>query len=264
MTEATEYIAKAILDNHHVSRASVADAGGISVATIGIKRGLGGPGGHLGTAGKDAGATIGCLLLPASMVSTEYVEDVSNTLEFASRASNHIAKENSKQWFTEYVNSISKLGWGKQAIKRREVSLSQVTTGTSFAGLIKNLVQADDSFDAAQKKVIGLTLDSLMKQQSRRALFNSFNSGGKDSTFAVTAATVKNGALAMRMAGFYFEANENVKDCFFFKINKTNIRIWIETTDVFANQKTIDANRKKIEDKLKGAAGDYIDDTPLD
>ncbi|KAF8896048.1 hypothetical protein BD779DRAFT_1667915 [Infundibulicybe gibba] len=258
----SQYISDATLHDH-VALASLADASGISVSTTGA--GKGGPEGHLGKEGQEAGATIGQTVVSiVAGLDGMNRRDVSNTLEFASRASNHVAKENSQKWFTEYVGSISKLGWGKQAIKDRQVDLSQVTTGTSFADLIKDLINADNSFTDEQKKVIGLTLDSMMKQQSRRALFNSFNSGGKDSTFSVTAATVKNGALAMRLVGFYFSANQNVTDCLFFKINKTNITIRTQTTDVFANQGTIDANREKIEAKLHKAAGDYIDDTPLD
>ncbi|KAF8896099.1 hypothetical protein BD779DRAFT_561777 [Infundibulicybe gibba] len=258
----SQYISNAILHDH-VARASLADAGGISVSAAGT--GGGGPEGHLGQAGQEAGATIGQSVVSiVAGLDGMNRRDVSNTLEFASRASNHVAQTNSQQWFTDYVDSISKLGWGKQAITDRQVDLSQVTTGTSFADLIKDLINADNSFTDEQKKVIGLTLDSLLKQQNRRALFNSFNSGGSDSTFSVTAATVKNGALALRMVGFYFSATQNVTDCLFFSINKTNITIRTQTTDVFANQGTIDANRASIEAKLHAATGDYINDTPLD
>ncbi|KAF8896042.1 hypothetical protein BD779DRAFT_1493701 [Infundibulicybe gibba] len=263
---AEEYIHSAILHNIAYP-ASIGGVGGISVSavTTSAKTGKGGPDGHLGTPGKEAGATYGQSVVSVVADLTGLNRrDVSNSLEFASRASNHVAKENTKEWFKEYIESVAKLGWAKQSIKSHEIDLSSVSPGTTFATLVKEIVQKDPDFNDSQKKVVILTLDSLIKQQSRRELFNSFTSGGKESTFGVTAAAVKNGSLSLRMVGFYFEANQTVTDCLLFKVSKSNIKISTHTTDAFANQGTLDANRAKIEAKLQSLVTDYIDDTPLD
>ncbi|KAF8896100.1 hypothetical protein BD779DRAFT_1493993, partial [Infundibulicybe gibba] len=222
--------------------ASIGGVGGISASTVttsGVKTGKGGPEGHLGTPGKEAGATYGQSVVSV-VADLTGLNRMLQTHWSLPRASNHIAKEDTKEWFTEYIESVAKLGWAKQAIKHvdcgepslepssHKIDLSSVSPGTTFATLVNEIVQKDPNFDDSQKKVVKLTLDSLVTQQSRHELFNSFTSGG---TFGVTAAAVKSGALSLRMVAFYFEANQTVTDCLLFKVSESNIKI--STRDCF-------------------------------
>ncbi|KAF8896049.1 hypothetical protein BD779DRAFT_1782290 [Infundibulicybe gibba] len=213
---------------------------------------------HLGEQGQAAAATIGPSVVCVGPDLTDLNrEDVSNTVEFASRVATNKTKENAAAWFTEYVDSISKLGWGKQATRHGELDLSRVTVGTTVAKLIKDVVQTDSEWDEKRKKLLDLALSSLVNKEDRRKLLNKFTSDKNDVALAVSIVTIQDGNLAMRTIGFHLQATEKIRDCLLFKISKKNIKISLDVTDFFANQPVLDDTRKKLEEKLGAARGGW-------
>ncbi|KAI6027051.1 hypothetical protein EDC04DRAFT_2573255, partial [Pisolithus marmoratus] len=114
-------------------------------------------------------------------------------------------------------------------------------------------------FDA-EKSVVIRAMESLRSQAEKRAFFRRFTVGGSKSSFGVNAATVTDGALEMPFSAFAFNCNAVVDDYLIFSIKNITADVQrVYNVDVAANQRTIDAVRKQIEEKLDQAAGDYID-----
>ncbi|KAF8873991.1 hypothetical protein BD779DRAFT_1678941 [Infundibulicybe gibba] len=239
-----------------------------SSTTVSPKRG---PKMHLGQPGNEAVATIGQSIVSiAPDLSAINRKDIANSVEFCARASN--AKGDPEAWLAGYFDTIWKPGGrDNHVIRHRDIDLSQVADGTAVVDLIKDVIQADTllDFDDERKKAVGRALDSLAKEQSRRALFNSFIPKGKNISFAVTDATLKNpatdGTLLMRTIGFDCEVTaEEITDCLLFKINETDIKVSTSSIAYVSFPKILDAKRKRMQDKLRAAPGEYIYDIPLD
>ncbi|KAI5991767.1 32 kDa-cell wall symbiosis regulated acidic polypeptide [Pisolithus marmoratus] len=228
---------------------------------------VGDRGKYLGEAGEEGAATVGGTLVSvlANLTGINRT-DVANSLEFASRVA---AKEvgdddHTAAYWRAFSASILQIGWLKQADQWSSDFINGQTSGAeNFSDYVIENVRNDPLYSDAEKSVVIRAMESLRSQAEKRAFFRRFTAGGSKGSFGVNAATVTNGALAMRFSAFAFNCNAVVDDYLIFSIKNITADVQKNNVDVAANQRTIDAVRKQIEEKLDQAAGDYIDSVDI-
>ncbi|KAI6141314.1 32 kDa-cell wall symbiosis regulated acidic polypeptide [Pisolithus tinctorius] len=224
---------------------------------------VGDRGKFLGEPGQDGAAAVGGTLVSvlANLTGLNRT-DVANSLEFASRvAAKEVgADDHTEAYWNAFKTSIFQIGWFKQQDQWSSDFIDGTTTGAeNFSDYVIENVRNDPLYSEAEKSVVIRAMESLRSQAEKRAFFRSFTAGGSKGSFGVNAASVTNGALAMRFSAFTFNCNARVDDYLIFSIKNIKADVRKDNVDAAANQRTIDAVRQQIEDKLDQAAGDYID-----
>ncbi|KIO01447.1 hypothetical protein M404DRAFT_28754 [Pisolithus tinctorius Marx 270] len=215
---------------------------------------------YLGEPGKDGAATIGGTLVSVlANLSGQNRTDVANSLEFASRVAAKEAgpDDHTSKYWEEFKKSILQIGWSKDFVD------GQSSGAENFSDYVIANVRNDPLYSEAEKSVIIQAMESLRSQAEKRAFFRKFTAGGSKGSYGVNAATVNNGALALRFSCFTFNCNAAVDDYLIFSIKNIKADVQKDNLDVAGNQRTIDNLRSKIEAKLDQTAGDYIDSVDI-
>ncbi|KAI6141312.1 32 kDa-cell wall symbiosis regulated acidic polypeptide [Pisolithus tinctorius] len=222
---------------------------------------------YLGEPGKDGAATIGGTLVSVlANLSGQNRTDVANSLEFASRVAAKEAgpDDHTSKYWEEFKKSILQIGWLKQKDEWSKDFVDGQSSGAeNFSDYVIANVRNDPLYSEAEKSVIIQAMESLRSQAEKRAFFRKFTAGGSKGSYGVNAATVNNGALALRFSCFTFNCNAAVDDYLIFSIKNIKADVQKDNLDVAGNQRTIDNLRSKIEAKLDQTAGDYIDSVDI-
>ncbi|KAI6141344.1 32 kDa-cell wall symbiosis regulated acidic polypeptide [Pisolithus tinctorius] len=224
---------------------------------------VGDRGKFLGEPGQDGAAAIGGTLVSVLANLTGLNRrDVANSLEFASRvaAKKVGADDHTEAYWNAFKACIFQIGWFKLDDQWSSDFIDGTTTGAeNFSDYVIENVRNDLLYSKAEKSVVIRAMESLRSQAEKRAFFRGFTASGSKGSFSVNAASVKNGALAMRFSAFTFNCNARVDDYLIFSIKNIKADVRKDNVDMAASQGIIDALRPHIEDALGNVAGDYIE-----
>ncbi|KAI6097244.1 32 kDa-cell wall symbiosis regulated acidic polypeptide [Pisolithus sp. B1] len=244
------------------TRAACLTAAGLQENSMALSE-VGDRGKYFGEPGSDGAAAIGGTLVSVlANLTGQNRTDVANSLEFASRVAAKEAgpDDHTSKYWEEFKKSLFQIGWLKQKDEWSKDFVDGQTSGAeNFSDYVITNVRNDPLYSEAEKSVVIRAMESLRSQAAKRAFFRRFTAGGSKGSFGVNAATVNNGALALRFSVFTFNCNAAVDDYLIFNIKHIKADVQKDNVDVAGNQRTIDSLRSKIEAKLDKAAGDYID-----
>ncbi|KAI6117161.1 32 kDa-cell wall symbiosis regulated acidic polypeptide [Pisolithus croceorrhizus] len=249
------------------TRAACLTAAGLQENSVALSE-AGDRGKYFGEPGSDGAAAIGGTLVSvlANLTGQNRVNGRSNSLEFASRVAAKEAgsDDHTSKYWEEFKTSLFQIGWLKQKDEWSKDFVDGQTSGAeNFSDYVITNVRDDPLYSEAEKSVVTRAMKSLRSQAAKRAFFRRFTAGGSKGSFGVNAATVNNGALALRFSVFTFKCNAAVDDYLIFNIKHIKADVQKDNVDVAGNQRTIDGLRSKIEAKLDKAASDYIDDVDI-
>lgn len=205
-----------------------------------------------------------CFVCGGSLVSfvanlkDQQKNDVLNSSLLAQLAANKKfdREKDTINWYRFYTQVMENVGWVIQGFKFTNYQSSQASFSLSQVTLqiLSGIIGVTNKKEIMN--VVKATLDGLSKSTEGARLFDSKSAFGNYGNFQIMPCqTDDSGQVTMALMGFYFEANRQVGNFFFYEWNKQDMNLYSGTQACTLNEEIYatvrDAVVKKLGEKAK-------------
>lgn len=206
-----------------------------------------------------------CYVCEGSLVSfvanlkDQQKKDVLNSSLLAQLAANKKfdREKDTVNWYRFYTEVMENVGWVIQGFQFTNYQSSQASFSLSQVTL-----QILSGIIGPKKEIMNVvkaTLDGLAKSTDGARLFDSKSASGNHGNFQIIPCqTDDSGQVTMVLMGFYFEADRQVKNFFFFEWNKQDMNLYSGTQHCTLNEEIYATVRDAVVKKLGKKANTEI------